>query len=620
MTYSLESRNFRKSAQPIVAIWSLLLGMAAAFIAGLVVLVAILGIFYNGRVYPGVAVSGVDVSNLSVQEAGAKLSSAYNYSQTGKIMLTDGSESWLVSPADLGYYPDIQASANKAYELGRGGSILLRPFYPLVARFMGINLPMSIIYDQGKTQDYLQSVANKINRPVTEASLTISGTNVETIPGQTGRTLDIPASINLIMIQLSTLQDGIIPLVVREDAPLIVDLSTQAEAIRKILSEPLRIRVSGAGESGPGPWAISPEDMAKMITFDHKDGNSAGDLEIGLDQLMLRAYLDSVTPYINQDPTNARFIFNDDTRQLDLMTSAAIGRKLDMEGSLVKINAIVLNGEHDVELNVVTHEPEVPDSATAESLGITELVYAETSYFYGSNGSRIQNIKTAAKEFHGLLVPPGGIVSMAEIMDDISLDNGYSEALIIYGNQTIKGVGGGVCQVSTTLFRAAFFAGFPILERHAHAYRVGYYEQTASGGRDSNLAGLDATVFIPVVDMKFKNDTPYWLLMETYPTETSLTWKFYSTKDGRTVSWETTGPMNIVKAPEPKYVENPDMAKGKFKQIDYSADGADIDVLRTVYKDGQAYFTDSFRTHYVPWQAVYEMGEGTKVPKSPPDL
>jgi len=620
MTYSINSQNFRKSSQPAISIPALLAGILASLLLGMMVLIAVLGIFYKGRIYPGIAVSSVDLSNLSVQEAGAKLSATYSYSQAGKIMLTYGSDSWLATPAELGFYPDFKASSESAYAMGRGGSIFIRPFYPLIARFSGINVPMRIIYDQGKTQEYLLKIANEINRPVIEASLTINGTDVETIPGQTGRFLDITATTSLINIQLSTLHDGVIPLVVRETTPRIVDLSSQAEEIRKILSEPLRIRVPGAGESGPGPWAISAADMAKMITIDHKDGNPEGELLIGLDQLQLRAYLDSVAPYINQEPTNARFIFNDDTRQLDLLTSASVGRKLNMEDSLAKINDRVLRGEHDVELTVVTHEPEVPDSATAESLGITELVHAYTSYYYGSNGSRVQNIKTAAKEFHGLLIPPGGIVSMAEIMDDITLDNGYSEALIIYGNQTIKGVGGGVCQVSTTLFRAAFFAGFPILERHAHAYRVGYYEQTPSGGRDANLAGLDATVFIPVVDMKFKNDTPYWLLMETYPTETSLTWKFYSTKDGRTVRWETTGPVNIVKAPEPKYVENPDMAKGKFKQIDYSADGADIDVLRTVYMNGQAYFTDSFRTHYVPWQAVYEMGEGTKIPKTPPDL
>src|SRR5574342_11668 len=96
------------------------------------------------------------------------------------------------------------------------------------------------------------------------------------------------------------------------------------------------------------------------------------------------------------------------------------------------------------------------------------------------------------------------------------LDLGFAEALIIYGGRTIKGVGGGVCQVSTTLFRGVFHIGLPILERYSHAYRVSYYEMTASGGVDPTLAGLDATVYFPLVDLKFKNDTPYWILMETY--------------------------------------------------------------------------------------------------------
>ena len=132
-----------------------------------------------------------------------------------------------------------------------------------------------------------------------------------------------------------------------------------------------------------------------------------------------------------------------------------------------------------------------------------------------SSKERVQNINAASAKFHGLLVAPGETFSMAAALGDITLDNGYAEALIIVGGPTIKGVGGGVCQVSTTLFRNAFFAGFPILERYAHAYRVGYYEQNANG-HDPDLAGLDATVFVPLVDFKFANDTPYWLLMETY--------------------------------------------------------------------------------------------------------
>jgi len=203
---------------------------------------------------------------------------------------------------------------------------------------------------------------------------------------------------------------------------------------------------------------------------------------------------------------------------------------------------------------------------------------------------------------------------MASQLTDISLENGYAEALIIVGGETVKGVGGGVCQVSTTLFRTAFFGGFPIVERHAHAYRVGYYEQRSNGGRDSNLAGLDATVYVPLVDFKFTNDTPYWLLMETYLRGYTLTWKFYSTSDGRSVEWDTSGVTNVQPPPEPLYRENPELSAGTIKQVDWAVEGASVFVTRNVYRGGALYFNDSFTTHYIPWQAIYEYGPGTDVP------
>jgi vancomycin resistance protein YoaR len=214
------------------------------------------------------------------------------------------------------------------------------------------------------------------------------------------------------------------------------------------------------------------------------------------------------------------------------------------------------------------------------------------------------------------MVAPGETFSMATALGDITLDNGYAEALIIVGGQTIAGVGGGVCQVSTTLFRAAFFSGMPIVERYAHAYRVYYYEKVAGNRIDPSLAGLDATVYVPIVDFKFTNDTPNWLLMETYvsPSNSSITWKFYSTSDGRRTEWNTTGPINIVPAPEAEYRENPDLPSGTIKQVDYKADGADVTVNRTVYRNDAVYLQDTIYTHYEPWQDVFEYGPGTEIP------
>ncbi|MEW6241062.1 MAG: VanW family protein, partial [Chloroflexota bacterium] len=300
-----------------------------------------------------------------------------------------------------------------------------------------------------------------------------------------------------------------------------------------------------------------------------------------------------------------------------LIESAKVGRVTGIEASIAAINEAIQRGEHTVPLVVTEAQPAVNDAATAESLGITQLVSTQTSYFYGSSAERIQNIQTAAARFHGVFVAPGETFSMGQVMGDVSLENGFAEALIIYGGRTIKGVGGGVCQVSTTLFRTVFFGGYPIVERVPHAYRVTYYEMVASGERDSKLAGMDATVYFPLVDFKFTNDTPYWILMETYvdPGARTLTWKFYSTSDGRTVTWETTGPQNVVNAPDSSFVENPDLKKNEIKQVDWAADGADVVVTRTVWRDGAVLFQDEIKTHYEPWQAVCEFGPGTEDPE-----
>ena len=308
---------------------------------------------------------------------------------------------------------------------------------------------------------------------------------------------------------------------------------------------------------------------------------------------------------------NARFVFNDDTRQLDLMTPAVIGRRLDVPATVQAVNERTRQGEHTFPLLFQQILPAAGSEATGEELGITQLVSDRRTIFAGSSAARIQNIRAAAKNFHGLLVAPGETFSMVEQMDDVSLDNGYAEALIIFGGRTIKGVGGGVCQVSTTLFRAAIFGGFPIEERYAHAYRVSYYELGFG-------PGLDATVYAPLVDFKFTNDTPYWLLIESYVYQSEIQFKFYSTSDGRTVEVSAPQVSNVVLHPEPKYEENPELAAGEIKQVDYAADGADVVVYRTVRRGGEVLFEHVIRTHYLPWQAVYQYGPGTVLPTPTP--
>ena len=566
----------------------------------------------KGKIFPGVSMSGIDLSDLTRQEAAAQVTQKITYPSEGHLLIVDGDRSWLVSPSQLGFLIDPVASAEYAYQIGRSKGFILDLLEQFRAWRHGIDISPVAIYDQRSAHTFLQNIAREIDNPVIEANLDILDADVVVNSGQIGRILNIEASLMLLDAPLQTFQDSLITLVVDETPPVVLDASAAAELARQILSQPLVLSLPSEYNDA-GPWTITPEELAGLLVIETQEASTEAEYKIGINQDLLHTYLSSLVPVLQIDPINARFIFNDDTRQLEVIEPAIIGRSLDVESSLERINEQLMAGHHAVTLAVEILDPPAKDNTTAEELGITELIHAETSYFYGSEPARVQNIATAAKSFHGLLIPPGETFSMADALGNISLENGYAEALIIYGDQTIKGVGGGVCQVSTTLFRTVFFAGYPIVERHAHAYRVGYYEMLRDGSKDGSLAGLDATVFVPLVDLRFTNDTPYWLLMETYMGQYySLTWKFYSTSDGRSMEWQTTGPTNIVPAPEPLYRENPDLEEGEIKKVDYAADGAYVRVTRIVYRDNAVYFQDVFTTKYQPWQAIFEYGPGTK--------
>lgn len=593
--------------------------VVAALLSGVILFFAIviawtLGfqLLYAGRIFPGVSVAGVDVSGLTPSDAAVKLNQTLSFPISGKVLFRDGEKAWVASPAELGMVFDPSSSARTAYDLGRSGGLFGALSGQVRAAGVGVEVPPAIIFDQRVAFQYLSQIASQINQPVTEASLVLEGTNVVAAPGQIGRELKMDATLIYLGAQLQTFSDGEVPLVVQELQPQILDVSSQADTARQILSQPLTLTIPTAGPNDLGPYIYNPEVVANLLGVQRTP--DAG-VQVGLRQNGLRDILVPIKNQVDRQPANAKFIFNDDTRQLDLMDDSKVGRTLDIEASIKAINDALLRGEHTAGLVINEAQPKVPGTATAQELGITQLLWEETSYFYGSSNERRQNIEAAAASFHGVLVAPGEIFSMGATMGDVSLENGFAEALIIYGGRTIKGVGGGVCQVSTTLFRAVFNAGFPIVERNPHAYRVSYYEQIAGGSVDPRLAGLDATVYFPLVDFKFKNDSPYWILMETYMGSNSLTWKFYSTSDGRSVTWDTTGPTDVVAAPPPQFEENPELKKNEMKQVDWAANGADITVTRTVMRDGAVLFQDQITTHYEPWQAICQYGPDSKNPE-----
>ena len=604
---------------------SLMLQMLAAFLGGVVLFLAGAGaissgyqLIFSDRVFPGIMMAGVDLSSLTPEQASTTLSQHITYPKNGQIVFRDGDAVWVATPADLGMDFEASTSVERAFDQGRRGGLFTNMATQLNAWQGGLYLGPVIIFDARVAHDYLEKIANQIDRPVVEADLHLDGTNVIYTPGQIGRLLNVDKTLAALLVQLRTFRDGEITLVIEDRAPMVMEASTQAERLRQALNGPLILNIDNPQTGDPGPWTIDQSDLAGMMDIGRVKTASGWQYQVAVDARAIQLFLEQIAPLVNRSSTNARFSFDDGSGQLALVQPAVVGRTLDINATRDAITQKVFQGEHNFPLILNVNKPAVGDDATAKSLGINTLVSSYTSYFRGSPAARLQNIQAAAKPFFGLLVPPNSTFSMGDAIGDISLDNGYAEALIIYNGKTITGVGGGVCQVSTTLFRTAFSGGYPIVERNAHAYRVFYYEQNAKGS-DPNLAGLDATVYFPLVDLKFTNDRPYWLLMETYYSskDRSLTWKFYSGDDGRTVTWKNLGLNNVVPAPDPLIEENPDLPAGTCKQVDYAGDGADITVIRTVTRNGQQLTLDgnTIKTHYKPWQAVYQYGPGVDDPQ-----
>lgn len=239
----------------------------------------------------------------------------------------------------------------------------------------------------------------------------------------------------------------------------------------------------------------------------------------------------------------------------------------------------------------------------ANSLGIRELIATGTSLFQGSIPNRIFNITLAAERLNGILVAPNEVFSFNKALGDVSAFTGYKQAYVIQGGKTILGDGGGVCQVSTTLFRSLLNAGLPIMQRHAHSYRVGYYEQDSP-------PGFDATVYAPLVDLRFKNDTGNHILIQSDvdPITQRLTFSLYGTKDERAVTIAKPTITNQTPAPEPIYQDDPTLPKGTVKQVDFAAAGATVSFTRQVTKNGKVIISDKFVSNFRPWQAVYLRG------------
>ncbi len=568
-------------------------------------------LYYAKRIYPGVWVWGVDVGGKRPEEAAAVLEDGLGLN-VPLVTLRGPDRSWPVRPTDVGLRLDPQATLSPAYRLGRDRSWAGNLLTCLRLLAYGENLPPIVVYDKHLARSYLEALTEYVNLSPTDATLSLDGVTPVVNPARSGRYLDVEATLVALVPVVTRLAAAEVELVVHEILPPIADAGPALAEAEAVLAGPLTFVLAHPREGDPGPWVLPPERLATMLVARAEGGA----LHAVLDEAALRAYLEELAPALMIEPVDARFHFNEGTGQLEPISPSMEGRALDVGASVVRTVQELPAGNRYVPLVVQAVPPRYPDTATAEELGIVALVAEGDSYFIGSPSGRDHNIRLAAPKFDGIVVAPGETFSFNHYLGEVTAEAGYDESYITAGEQLAIEVGGGICQVSTTAFRAAFWGGYPIVNRWYHHYRVGYYELMGAG------VGMDATVYSPQVDFRFTNDRPYPLLIETEVEETAhrLVFRFYSTDDGRRVEKEGPVVSDETEPGPPIYQLDQELEPGTVIRWQSAVDGLTATVERRVYDAaGNLLYHDTFVSQYAPRRAAYHYGPGYEPPEEEAD-
>jgi len=233
------------------------------------------------------------------------------------------------------------------------------------------------------------------------------------------------------------------------------------------------------------------------------------------------------------------------------------------------------------------------------SKGVTTFLATGQTNYYGSSRARITNIHVGASRFKDRMFE-GRTFSFNTFLGDISEKTGFVPGLVIAGDRTATGVGGGICQVSSTVFRALYGAGLPIVERRNHSYQVHYYDPQ----------GMDATIYQPSQDLRFANDTggALWFQTDWDDAHARLTVSVFGAPRDYTVSVARPVTLSTTPSPADRLIPDPTLPAGQRRQVDWAAPGAQIRVTRSFLRDGKVFRTDTMNSTYVPWPNIYMVG------------
>ena len=422
---------------------------------------------------------------------------------------------------------------------------------------------------------------------------------------ETGETFNFNSAIDEMSVAIENFQNPQIKLTRSIDQPTITgaDAKAQEQKVKELLE------IDGLSLTYEGErWDIDWSDYARWIKLGLNDEEN---ITVLLDPVMVSGQIQAISQEINQAPVNAKLQIKNN-RVTDFQASQN-GQKINEEKTFQLINdEIVSNGNNEIELIVEVTEPEIKVENTND-LGIKELLGRGWSDFSGSPSNRRHNIGIGAASLHGVLIAPGDEFSLIKTLGEINGQSGYKPELVIKKGETIPEYGGGLCQVGTTIFRAALQSALKISARRNHSYRVGYYEP----------AGTDATIYDPWPDFKFINDTEKYILIQTNLWGDNLSFEIWGTGDGRTVSFEGNNTVdniinlkptifNIVKPGPAKEIETTELAPGEKKRTEYAHNGADAIFYQYITMPGEEPEKITYSSHYVPWQEVFLVGVDPK--------
>lgn len=549
------------------------------------------GIKYSEKIYPNLSIVNIDLSGKSISEANTLLSQ--NVKVPEKIKLIGPNQSTDLNTKDIELSYDFEASTQRAFNYIRTGNLVYDWFHRIKLLNSPTNFGLIAKVNEEKLSKIISVVAGQNSIEAVEPSIKLVNGNVQVNKGSAGSEVDQTALRLKIGDNLSKAVESDIEIPINKIDNSLTDMGALVVKSRaeKYLTKKMTLKFEYTN------FDYGPTELLKFI-----------DIKGGLNNEAISKEVTNIASKVNREPQNPKFSF--EGGRVTEFLPALDGVKVDTT-KLKEIITDSLNKLETTDEKVVT--PDIPITKTppevttdkVNDLGIKELIGRGTSTYFHSIPNRVYNVSLATSRINGILVKPGETFSFNGSLGDVSQFTGYQQAYIISGGKTILGDGGGVCQVSSTLFRSLLNAGLPITERAAHAYRVGYYEQNSP-------PGMDATVYGPSPDLKFTNDTPGHILIvaKADPKRYSLVFELYGTSDGRKATITKPVVSNITPALPTVYQDDPTLPMGTLKQVDYSAAGARVSFNYTVERNGEIIHKKTFVSNYRPWAAVYLRGAG----------